>query len=121
MNLTDEEFFKAMFYMLDDYYWHKKSDALGALLGVLNAYLFNTGYPSDSAPYFRWKECKNKIIRYSDDDFLTNDEAYKVMLEFLKLYHTNYGFDFKELLSDLEDFSEYKTVWLKSIEKAAAK
>ena len=61
MELSLEEAYLAMFYMLDEYYNSTKNDDLGALLSSLNPYLFIDSISADSAAWSDWIDIVSEV------------------------------------------------------------
>ena len=110
-----------MFIFLDEYYNRKKTDDLGALLGIITPNLCEDKLPADKASFNQWTAClKGIIARTADCDLLSVKESYNVMISFLRYYENEFGFDFKEVLNDLKTDS-MKKEWIHCIKKIANK
>ena len=101
MHMTSLEALKKMTVFLDKFYKQTKSDDLGLLLSDISLDTFLDGQTADSAAWADWLEAI-KYIKKSNDDNLTQEEAFSAMIIFLQEFGNRIrSSDIKKLLEEL--------------------
>lgn len=117
MELSLEEAYLAMFYMLDEYYNSTKNDDLGALLSSLNPYLFIDSISADSAAWSDWIDIVSEVTH---EKKITSVEAFKSMINFLEFYEKEFCFNLETILKELKNKYIYDDKWEEYINKIRA-
>ena len=117
MELSLEEAYLAMFYMLDEYYNSTKNDDLGALLSSLNPHLFIDSISADSAAWSDWIDIVSEVTH---EKKITSVEAFKSMIKFLEFYEKEFCFNLETILKELKNKYIYDDKWEEYINKIRA-
>jgi len=118
MELSIKQSYLAMFYLLDSIYDNTKDECLGSLLGGFNPHLFVESMSADPAA---WGDWKNMVIRITNKELLTVDEALEVTQKFIIFHRDEFGFDLDWLIDRLNTMTSNNEDWLSSIKKALSR
>jgi hypothetical protein len=102
MKITYIEALMAMDLFLDKYYQRTKNDDLGLLLSDISISTFLGGGTADPAAWEDWEEAINLIKSDKKRFFLTTQEAFEVMIVFLRSFGERISsHEIKSLLSEI--------------------
>ena len=117
MKISHIEALKAMEMFLDKYYLRDKSDDLGLLLSDICLDTFIGGATADPAAWEDWEDAIVTATTSIDKTFLTEFEAFKSMVNFLRAFSLRINSQdiknlLKEVLIDNTDYKPHQEPWL---------
>lgn len=115
MTLTYQQAFLAAYTLLDDLYDNTKDNTLVQLLWDMDPFVFTDRSPADPAIWADWISCAGAIQK---EGLLTEDNAYQVFIDFLRMDAQEYGYDMEAVLHEIQA-SWYQKRWKELLEKAS--
>ena len=117
MKISHIEALKAMEIFLDKYYLRDKSNDLGLLLSDISLDTFTGEATADPAAWEDWEDAVSIATNSIEKTFLTEFEAYKAMVNFLRAFGLRINSQdienlLKEVLIDNTDYKPHQEPWL---------
>jgi len=110
--MTIKQAYIAAFELLVYCYNKSEGDELIDLLSCMDPYSWADGEAFDPATYEDWL---NSVKVVTNDEQLTEMQAFQSMLEFLKFHERRFKFAPQWLINELEEVTYDKSKWLECI------